>query len=459
MEENEGISLKPTWNDITHSQSMALAISCKVSSFVSIVGSSIVIYQIIAPKKRKAMLKTMYNRIILTISTMDVIGSLAMFMSTWPIPKDTIHDDWIWGNIGNQTTCNIQGYFIQSSVLSVSICTSFLCIYFMLLIRYNWSERRLRKMELMMRGAICLVFICSTIPLLTEAYNPTLFACWIQSYPIDCDTSDEYECLRGENTENLRKIFVTTPICSCVLIITITMSLLYISVREQEKSVSRYRVSYRSESLSSSRTRRVFIKAALFIGSFCLIWIPSTIGNSLQRRGNIYHIVVPFWISIFVPLQGLCNAIIYNYENIANADIRRSRPYLWVSRSISLGSIIWAGNSGDESSDDNSLIQEIYVNQTINGVEARTYIGEQNSMSDVNRSRSQGSALNDSISRSRKLSLDSVVRLTHSFENNTKPSNEFSDNEIGSANKKSLKMSLDRSQYLESILIEPVPDS
>ena len=159
--EEDGIKIKSTWENLSHNQSIAIAICTKVSAFLSIVGSSIVTYQILASSKRKVMLKTMYNRIIVTLSVIDIIGSLALFMSTWPVPSNTVHDDWIWGNIGTQTTCNIQGYFMQSSVGSVALCTSFLCLYFMLVVRYSWSERRLRKVELIMRGVICLIFLTS----------------------------------------------------------------------------------------------------------------------------------------------------------------------------------------------------------------------------------------------------------------------------------------------------------
>ena len=332
-EENE-INIKPTWEHLSHSQTIALTLSIKVSSLLSVAGSSFVIYQILAPHKREAMLRTLYHRIVLTISSMDIVRTLSVFLSTWPIPKDTLHDDWIWGNVGNQITCNIQGYFIQSSGLSCAISTTFLCIYFMLLIRYNWSERRLRKVEWMMRLTICLVFVGSLFPLFYDSFNPTLLFCWINSYPISCDTSEEYECLRGENAIMFRLLLLSIPIVLCVTIVIVTMSLLYISVKKQDRLVSGYRSSRGNQSYSRV-SRKVFMKVAWYIGTFSFIWIPPIL-IILIRKGPIN-----FWLLLMTstlnPLQGFFNAIIFNYERLKNTEIMRGSSFLRLRGRASAG--------------------------------------------------------------------------------------------------------------------------
>ena len=325
------VKIKPTWQ-MTHNQSIALAYCVKFSAFLSNAGSVIVCYQILAPERRNAMLKTMYNRIVLTISLMDIIGSLAFFMSTWPIPSDTLHDEWIYGNIGNQTTCNIQGYFMQGGVLSTGCSTSCLCLYFMLLVRYNWTERRLKKVEMGLRGVIVFNFAIALIPLFDKGYNPVPYVCWIQSYPIDCDTSDEYECLRGDNAKFLRTVFMTVPFVIILVVIVVSMTLLYLSVKKQESSVSQYR-SYRA----SNRSRKVFTKAVWFIGSYIFMWIPGAVLTELTKRG-IYSYGAVQYVSIVVPLQGFFNAIIYNYEKLTNIDILGKSSSIMSSMRISRAS-------------------------------------------------------------------------------------------------------------------------
>ena len=88
------------YDQMTTAQSMALALTLKFSSALSICGSGYLVYNILHPDSRAQKLKSMYNRIILKLSILDLVGSVALFMSTWPVPKDTLHDSWIWGNIG-----------------------------------------------------------------------------------------------------------------------------------------------------------------------------------------------------------------------------------------------------------------------------------------------------------------------------------------------------------------------
>ena len=115
------------------------------------------------------------------------------------------------------------------------------------------------------REAMCLM------PLFNDAYNPTPAVCCIESYPIGCDKSDEYECIRGENAKHFRFTLFTIPVVIFMITIVVTMSLLYASVKKQEQAAAGYRSSRSTQSYSRT-SRRVFVKVVWFIGSFCFIW-------------------------------------------------------------------------------------------------------------------------------------------------------------------------------------------
>ena len=119
------------------------------------------------------------------------------------------------------------------------------------------------------REAMCLM------PLFNDAYNPTPAVCCIESYPIDCYKSDEYECIRGDNAKYFRFTLFTIPVVTfmitIMITIVITMSLLYASVKKQDQVATGYRSSSSTQSYSRL-SRRVFVKVVWFIGSFCFIW-------------------------------------------------------------------------------------------------------------------------------------------------------------------------------------------
>ena len=137
-------------------QQMFIAFLPKISSSLSIIGSTWIIIELVTTyyrSKRKAKRQqqqqdqkqqvqqqsknspnnqdssssssssthylNVYQRLMLMTSLFDFITSCSHFTSTWPIPKrgsNEDDEDGIAWNIGNTTTCNIQGFIIQLSI-------------------------------------------------------------------------------------------------------------------------------------------------------------------------------------------------------------------------------------------------------------------------------------------------------------------------------------------------------
>jgi hypothetical protein len=61
------------------------------------------------------------SQIMLGMSVFDVVGAFAWALSTAPIPKYNKDGDstYIYGAIGNNATCKLQGFLIQLSFTSI----------------------------------------------------------------------------------------------------------------------------------------------------------------------------------------------------------------------------------------------------------------------------------------------------------------------------------------------------
>lgn len=96
---------------LTLSRQKALAICPKVAGLLSMGGTVYIFLKIFASNRlnRPIRPEVVYNRLLLGLSIGDFAYAFAYFLSTWPVPKDTLLDDFIWGNVGNQATCNFQG--------------------------------------------------------------------------------------------------------------------------------------------------------------------------------------------------------------------------------------------------------------------------------------------------------------------------------------------------------------
>ena len=100
-----------TFEGLTLTQQKALAICPKVGALLSMGGTVYIFLKIFASNRlnRPNRPEVVYNRLLLGLTIGDFAYALVAFLSTWPVPKDTIYSDYIWGVAGNQTTCNIQG--------------------------------------------------------------------------------------------------------------------------------------------------------------------------------------------------------------------------------------------------------------------------------------------------------------------------------------------------------------
>ena len=61
----------------------------------------------------KSKRNSMFNRLLLGMSIIDVVTSIANMFTTMPMPADT--DAVLW-SFGNLSTCTVQGFFVQIGI-------------------------------------------------------------------------------------------------------------------------------------------------------------------------------------------------------------------------------------------------------------------------------------------------------------------------------------------------------
>jgi hypothetical protein len=88
-----------------------LSILPMLTGFLSVLGSGWLIIEIVTTKSK---LYTVYNRLLLSLSIIDVFVSIAYMFSTIPSPKFSYEVIWAFGNI---QTCTAQGFFIQLGII------------------------------------------------------------------------------------------------------------------------------------------------------------------------------------------------------------------------------------------------------------------------------------------------------------------------------------------------------
>ena len=230
-----------TWSN---NQQTVLTIIPKFSAFMSLLGSGWIILEVLFNKEKQARERNnVYSRLLLGMSTFELLESMWNFQSTWPIPKGT---EGVFGASGNTQTCVAQGFFLQLG-LAVPMYNAFLSIYYLLVIKYNISDVKLQNnVEPFMHVIAILLPLATCIAcLVLDLFNNANLWCWIAPYPLNCKDSARYgaegNCIRGDNAWIYRWAFYFGPLWSCIITAILTMIFVYKSVRAIDERTLKYR--------------------------------------------------------------------------------------------------------------------------------------------------------------------------------------------------------------------------
>lgn len=180
---------------------LALSILQKISSCASTIGCLMIISQVTRSKVNRTMTQ---QRIILGTSIANLLPSVILLFQDLFYPGEI-------GNIPVYTTpaCTAGGFLIQfGSVIGIFYAAS-LQVQYILVIKYGWKDKRLRKLEPWLHlGPILFGLGTSIAGLVLKLYNPADWNCWIAPLPHNCTTSywvNHYEksmgktdCVRGD---------------------------------------------------------------------------------------------------------------------------------------------------------------------------------------------------------------------------------------------------------------------
>ena len=157
------------------------AIAPRLSGGTSAISSALIIYIIY---KSETRLRTIYHRIMLGMSLSDIISSIAMALSTLPMPVDLPYkipvEGFVGTRIGNIATCEAQGFCYVFGFSTMFAYNFSLCLYNACAIAFQMEEDKIkRRVEpfLHLFPLFCGV-VLAVPPLPLQLYNPVSFDAW-----------------------------------------------------------------------------------------------------------------------------------------------------------------------------------------------------------------------------------------------------------------------------------------
>lgn len=161
----------------TETQNKVIAILPKFTGPISFLGSAWIIYEILCDRRKW---NRPYHRLLFMMCVFDAFSSIALGLSTWPIPEGAL----VFAASGTVQTCSAQAFFIQANIAS-PIYNFMLSVYFLLVIKHSLPEGRMRNRVEPIMQAVTIIFAVGTavVSLGMGLFNDSSLWCWINAAP------------------------------------------------------------------------------------------------------------------------------------------------------------------------------------------------------------------------------------------------------------------------------------
>ena len=297
----------------------AVAFIPRVTGFLSVIGSSLIINNILSDWKTK--LKIPYHRILLCMSIMDVIGSVGQMLSTYPIPSD---NGFVYGAAGNIYTCTVQGSILCLGLAVPLYNLSLSFHYVFSTINKNMYSRLEPIYHFLSLG---IPLILTVVSIVHENFNNLGSICFINEHPIGCLDNPNIECTRGSSAK-FQKFIIMTIVASCFLLIPINMSILFCLVSNQHRKITKKynRSIYNTNESFKKKEKVIATQAFMYFFSFLITFIWSALDGVLMvhaPKRRMFALTV--CAKIFYPMQGFFNFLIFIRPRVMR--IKKENPH------------------------------------------------------------------------------------------------------------------------------------
>lgn len=231
MEEDRSSSL-PQYEQLSDVQEQVLAILPIPSAVMSVLGSFLIIFMALKSRERKDW--TPYTRLLIAMSTCDIVFSITIGSAAFLRPRATSTRVWAFGN---DASCSFVGFMNQLSFSAV-FYNGMLSMYFLLTARFGLKNEYVSKVIEPMMHAISIGF-----PLLSAMTGAMLgiygesaaaLGCWVANY--GCDENGE-NCL----SQPIGWLYYAIPALFVFLTLIVNNLVIFIFVKQQALKQSKIR--------------------------------------------------------------------------------------------------------------------------------------------------------------------------------------------------------------------------
>jgi cytochrome bd-type quinol oxidase subunit 2 len=321
MEIEEWNSFIETW--LNSSERRAIEIIARSVGIFTILGAGYIIQDITKDAARRKRTK---NRIMLFMSISDLMAAFfGSVLGTLMVPEWT----GVPGAMGNQLSCDIQGFFAYASGLASGMFNVSLALCYLLMVRHEYSDERLHELESYFLYTPLVLSIIIAIPGLPfRIYNfYGVYSCHPNASPLNCDQAQSpIECERGELYKYWWYVNSANFLTGVCIIIT-CMAKMYTTVLNRERGGDQFRFSPTASNIQRRTLSNAMRSQGLwYSGAFLFSFFPLIVSYFLESY------IVAVFSALALNSLGFTNALIYVRPRFLK--FRRDYPNVGIVSSI-----------------------------------------------------------------------------------------------------------------------------
>jgi len=291
---------------LTNEQEEVMSICMVISGLLSMFGSTTIVYRVLKKKKNTKP----FDRIMLGLSSFDIIGSFSFVLTPFAVPAASSPRVWA---AGNDATCSFLGYLSQLSI-GAAWYSCLLSFYFLATLRLRVSNDDFAvRFEPYIHGLSLFYYLfTATLGVPFHLYNETELGlgCWITNrLPRDCTEQ--------ENCIGHIIAWFYGGLCLFFTMIALPLNYMftYCFVRQTLKILARHNPT------QARMVRSMAVQGTLYVLAFFVSYGPQLVVRILavvfdygrSNEPGIYWLLV--LNSICYPLQGFLNMFVYSRPN------------------------------------------------------------------------------------------------------------------------------------------------
>lgn len=322
---------------------------------LSTISSFVIIYVI---SRSSVGFGSVYHRIMVGLSTADILQSLAMAFTTLPMPMDMIYEQFQGLVAGTAKSCNIQGSVYLCGFLGGTAYNVFLTFYYLCAITFGMQDATFRKyFEFTLHGiTIAFAVIVSTVSSYLKQIHPSpLYTfCIPTAYPYWCST--EEDCLSGTVWKGkVNDLWFGSSMLGVVEVLFLIVIVCSVYIREKKlrdyvkkefnDDNEENRISRQLAWNDFTYTKSVMKQSLYYVLAYVAVYIFPLIQTTADTTGEQLpsDISSPVYQVAYVllrPSQGTMNLVIFLHHKIW----KLQKQYPRLSFSEALKSILFQGD-------------------------------------------------------------------------------------------------------------------